>query len=126
MTGAKKVLLLEDDELLREILRDHLSDYEFIEFDNGLKCADFDPSNIDLAIMDVQVPGLSGPEVAKILRRKNPNLNFLFLTGGTPVDLQEVWQGGPASNGVCVIEKPFQFEQLDNCLANIGNSCDNL
>ncbi len=60
---------------------------------------------IDLALMDVIMPRLSGQQAATIIRRINPNLPILFCTGYTPETLDENFNGK-------LVEKPFQKFQL--------------
>lgn len=43
---------------------------------------DYAEKNIpDIAFLDVQMPQISGLEMAKILKRINPNVNIIFATG---------------------------------------------
>ena len=40
-------------------------------------------AEIDLVLSDVQMPGLTGPELAGRLRQRNPDLPIVFMTGCT-------------------------------------------
>jgi DNA-binding response OmpR family regulator len=60
------------------------------------------PAEIDLLLSDVQMPGMSGPELGTRLRRVRPDLPVIFMTGHP---------GQIAALGK-VLEKPFGMDDL--------------
>jgi DNA-binding response OmpR family regulator len=60
------------------------------------------PAEIDLLLSDVQMPGMSGPELGTRLRRVRPDLPVIFMTGHP---------GLIAALGK-VLEKPFGMDDL--------------
>jgi|GEM_PF-5198808 len=60
---------------------------------------------IDMALLDVIMPKLSGQQAATIIQRISPELPILFCTGYTPETLDENFNGK-------LVEKPFQKFQL--------------
>jgi DNA-binding response OmpR family regulator len=79
---------------------------------NGVEAIEIAERNhepIDLLIADVMMPGLSGPDVADRLRRRNPGMRTLFISGysGNPVMPDRVM----ADSGAFLL-KPFTPEVL--------------
>jgi CheY-like chemotaxis protein len=80
-----RALVVDDDrptsELVAEILRE--AGYDVTAAANPddvarvAECGDL----FDVAVLDVVMPSLSGDEVARRLRQRNPNLKILFVTG---------------------------------------------
>ena len=94
VTGAGRLLLVEDDPQLREATRRILLDagYDVVAASNGeeaLALVD-DPSvTIDAVVSDVVMPILSGDELARELERRTPRLPIVLMTGydSTPLPL---------------------------------------
>jgi DNA-binding response OmpR family regulator len=78
-----RILLIEDDDGFGYILSEYLSLHEFqISWvksgEEGLKKVE--ESNFDLGIFDIMLPGKNGYETAEIIKRKHPDLPFIFLS----------------------------------------------
>lgn len=81
---ALKVLLLEDEQSIRDFVRINMKrqGYEVVEAESGeeaLVAADRE-CNLDIAILDVMLPGISGFEVCERLRKQFPRLGIIMLT----------------------------------------------
>jgi CheY-like chemotaxis protein len=65
--------------------------------------------HIDLALLDVVLPKLSGPEVYARICKEKPNLPVVFATGYSPdiALLQKVQQ-----QGLFVLQKPYSPRDL--------------
>ncbi len=110
-----KILLIEDEAAVREILTDELSvqGHTVIEAVNGedglKKFLEVEP---DLVLCDRAMPGMSGYDVLDNIRRMHPqfaNIPFVFLTALTdPRDKMGVEHLYPAA----YIEKPVDFNML--------------
>ncbi len=60
---AKKILIADDEELLRNLIKDFLSGqgYTIIEAEDGRQALDlFERENPDMVILDVMMPGYDG------------------------------------------------------------------
>lgn len=78
-----KILIIEDNKSFGYILTEYLTlhDFEIVwakSGEEGLKKVD--TSTFDLGIFDIMLPGQSGYEVAAKIKRKHPDLPFIFLS----------------------------------------------
>ncbi|MBZ5705080.1 MAG: PAS domain S-box protein [Acidobacteriia bacterium] len=86
LKGHETVLLVEDDSAVRNAARRVLTQcgYCVLEAANGteaLKVCHNHPGNIDVLVVDLVMPGMSGREVARRLRLARPNLRALYMSG---------------------------------------------
>lgn len=80
----KKILVLEDEKSIRDFVVLNLSraGYDIIEADTGEKALElFDSTpDIDIAVLDVMLPGIDGFEVCKSIRASNQKVGIIMLT----------------------------------------------
>jgi CheY-like chemotaxis protein len=86
--GSETILLAEDHEGLRESAREMLEalGYRVLLAANGPEAVQILKSNsrrVDLTILDVVMPGLSGPDAYAQMISIRPNLRVIFTTGYT-------------------------------------------
>jgi len=111
MADKKKVLIVDDDPDLRGGLVILLGqNYEILEApdgDSGMKI--LSSAKVNLVLLDVAMPGMSGLEMLKNVREKWPALRVLMLTAQTDLKLamQALDLGATA-----YITKPFDFGGL--------------
>jgi CheY-like chemotaxis protein len=84
--GSEVVLLVEDEEPVRQVARLALEEhgYRVLEAPSGfeaLQVFDLHQQEIDLLLTDVVMPGMSGRELADTLRRRSPGLAVLLMSG---------------------------------------------
>ena len=70
-------------------------------------------ANIRLMITDVVMPGMTGPELATVVRRIRPHLGILFVTGYAG----EAGDSGELS-GELVLRKPFTMGKLEQAVSD--------
>ncbi len=119
--SSSKVLIVDDEEGIRESLKLILSDhYDLVVTDSGeqaLRLVEGDPA-IGLVLMDIKMPKVSGLDVLKAMKAKRPNLNVIMVTGYKAVETA----GEAARLGaVGYIVKPFKSNEiLQTVQKNIG------
>jgi len=84
-TGGARLLLVDDDDAVREVTAAMLSalGYSVVEAGSGGAALDRAKRDctIDLAIVDFAMPGMSGIELARRFKQTRPALPILFITG---------------------------------------------
>ena len=119
--GHETVLLVEDNPALREVTRRQLaaSGYSVLVAVDGEAAealAGAYAGTIDLLLTDVVMPKLGGGELARRLTALRPGLPVLFMSGYTDGALA---QHGVLEEGVALLEKPFNGEQLVRAVREI-------
>ncbi len=84
----KKILVCEDESAIRDFVVINLvrAGYDVIEADCGeeaLKKYEENGGDIDVALLDVMMPGIDGFQVCKELRRQNGGIGIIMLTAKT-------------------------------------------
>jgi len=82
MTIKRTVLLVDDDKEIAELMRDYLEDeqFEVLEAYNAAQALEaLDRSRVDCILLDVMMPGQSGLELCRQIR-KTQDLPILFLS----------------------------------------------
>lgn len=110
---ARKILLVDDDNDLRQGLVEQLGfydEFEAAECDTACKAIDYAKENsIDLIIMDVGLPDMDGREAVKILR-KNGFKNPVIILTGHDTDSDTILGLEAGANDY--VTKPFRFAVL--------------
>jgi len=105
-----KVLLVDDDNAVREVTAGILRDlgYRVLEVGSGGAALDVldRQAEIDLLLLDFAMPGMNGAEVAREARARRPDLPILFLTGYADIEaLADASDDG-------ILRKPFAQKEL--------------
>ena len=111
-TSEYKILLVEDDEALRFIVKDNLEQYNYavVVAENGEIALElFSKNNFDLILLDVMLPKIDGFQVAKIIRKTNEQIPIIFLTARSMTEDRIL---GLTLGGDDYIPKPFSMEEL--------------
>ncbi|MBN1869074.1 MAG: response regulator [Candidatus Omnitrophica bacterium] len=119
--SARKILICDADESIRESLKLVLSDhYDLILTDNGEQCLDCleHDKTIGLVLLDMQTARINGLEGSKAIKEKHPALNIIAVTNNKSSDPIP----GISSQDICgYIRKPFKGDEiLDMVRRNIG------
>lgn len=114
-----KILLLEDDLILNEILEEHLKEQNyqvFTTFSSAEAEKYLYSQNFDLLLLDVNVPNLNGFDLLKELRKNSIKTPAIFITS---LNMIEDMQKGFDSGCDDYIRKPFELKELDLRINNI-------
>jgi len=111
--GTETVLVVEDQEAVRTLVRDGLRNhgYKVIEAANArdaLRVLDGGAEPIDLLLTDVVMPEMSGPELAKQAMAKRPGIRVLYMSGYLEPDVAGEMRAGDKR---AILEKPFTASQ---------------
>lgn len=109
---SAKILLVEDEESLASGLEFNLSEEGFkVDWaKDGRQAVDkFNKGEYDLIILDIMLPYQNGFEVAKQVRKKDPQIPILMLTAKTSVDDKVK---GLELGADDYITKPFHLQEL--------------
>ena len=104
------ILLVDDDEAVREVTAGILADqgFDIIEAANGVAALEIlrEARAIDLLLVDFAMPGMNGADVARAARAERPGLPVLFVTGYA--DFAELKTIGEEH----VVQKPYRGDEL--------------
>jgi CheY-like chemotaxis protein len=119
--SSETILLVEDQAPVREITTLLLVSlgYQVKEASSGeeaLRLAQGNRKKIDLLMTDVRMPGISGSELAQMLRAGDAGLKVLFLSGHSRDSVigQDVMH-----TGVAFLQKPFTLDALSKKLREV-------
>lgn len=113
-SGRETILVVEDDEALRETAQRALArfGYRVLTAADGreaLQQIDRHEGEIDLVFSDLVVPGLWGKQLYDEVRRREPTVGFLFVSGYVS---REVAHEFPIPDQADYLAKPWTIEQL--------------
>ena len=112
--GTETVLFVEDEQSVRELVRDYLRGvgYRVIDAGDGIEALEAAASHkgpIHILITDVVMPRLSGRDLATRLSSAWPDLKVLFISGYTD---DTIVRHGVLEGGVAFLQKPFNLNAL--------------
>jgi len=114
LRGTETVLVAEDEDGVRELLRKALTEYGYTALTarhgrDALMIAGERQGGIDLLLTDIVMPEMSGRELAETLLDHEPDLKVLYISGYND---DEVLQRGVRGREVPLMRKPFATEDL--------------
>ncbi len=112
--GHETILIAEDEEIVRGIIRQMLEGWGYkvlVAKDGQAACALFDgyEGQIDLLLTDVVMPGMSGQVLAERLTTQQPYLKVLYMSGYTH---DFIGRHGELGQDVAFVQKPIARESL--------------
>lgn len=108
---AYSILIVDDDKYFVDEISDSLMDYEITKAYNGddALAALKKPNLIDLVILDYKMPGMTGIEALKRIKKIDPDIGIIILTGNSSLDVAISALKAHADD---YIEKPINGEKL--------------
>lgn len=108
-----QILICDDEINYRNTLESHVKEYmkgrgipcSILAFDSGLEVPE--DAIIDLALLDIQMPGINGINLAKKLKERNPKMALFFIT-----NFEEYQDDAMDLQAFRFFSKPFQAKRL--------------
>jgi len=108
----RKILIVEDEKKIATTLKKGLTENGYhvdLAFDGLIGKRLFESNSYDLLILDINLPGMNGYELCKIIRNTNQHIPIIMLTAmNTTEDKIEGFDNGTDD----YIIKPFEFKEL--------------
>lgn len=121
LSGSGTVLIVDDEEMILEVGRGMLEKlgYKVLTAETGKQAVETymkNPADIDLVVLDLVMPDMSGRETYDHLRKVNPGLRVL-LSSGFSMDsvAKEMLDHGCGG----FIQKPFLIQELSQELSKV-------
>lgn len=112
--GQETILVVEDEPVLREFVREYLESYSYRVLEAGsgaeaLRVWDESNGEIDLLLTDMVMPeGMTGRELAAQLKRRKPGLKVIYSSGYSPENLGRDF----GQSETVFLSKPYMPPQL--------------
>ena len=116
---SKKVLVIDDQPIVTDLLVSVLErmNYKSVVASCGREGVEmFEKEGFDLVLTDLGMPDISGWEVSKSIKQKNPDVPVVVITG---------WAIDPDPDKVkdskvdFILNKPFQIDQLEKIIKDL-------
>jgi len=116
----KRILIVDDEKLIREMIVDHLENDYYAEAAEHAEQALALPhlGSFDLVISDINMPGIPGYELLRIIRERHPHIKVVLITAYDVDDYVRMAK----EHGVCnIIAKtvPFNFMELNAIVSGL-------
>ena len=112
-SGIRRILLVDDDDTLRETLTEQIKiheDFTAVAVENGTKAvAAVKEDTFDAILLDIGLPDMDGRDVVKLMRKHGVKCPIILLTGAD-TDADEIL--GLESGANDYVTKPFRLNVL--------------
>ncbi len=109
-TATKNILVVDDEQVMREFLADVLEDFNVVKAADGDEAIEkLKTDRYDLIITDMKMPRVSGEEVVKFAKETYPDSKIIVISGYSSLFSVSNTLG----YGVCAfLSKPFTIKQI--------------
>ncbi|HKW17444.1 MAG TPA: sigma-54 dependent transcriptional regulator [Terriglobales bacterium] len=118
--GLLNLLIVDDDRALREAAKEATAmlGYNASACDSAEQAQRIlDSQNVDVALLDLKLPGTSGVEALHQIKRRHPDLEVIVITGhGTIESAVQAMKAGAYD----YVKKPFSLEELKLLLERLA------
>ena len=118
--SAKRVLIVDDQRDIRQLLRDSIQllggNIDIVDVPSGEEAMlVISRQHFDLLVTDVRLAGMSGLELVRKVRKRNPGLKVILVTGMTDIEIrQQVSQAGAEA----FFFKPVEIASFQSAVMN--------
>jgi len=116
----KGILLVEDQQAVRELAEEHLTElgYRVYAFADPQAALDSlaELSGIAALVTDLVMPGMSGTQLARTIRSRRPALPVVYISGHAGGALEEIDLTDPRT---AFLQKPFRLNALEQALRKV-------
>jgi DNA-binding response OmpR family regulator len=108
----RKILIVEDERKIADTLKFGLEEKGYrveVAYDGNIGYRVFKSYKFNLLILDINLPGINGFELCKMIRRENPNIPIIMVTSLPTIDDKIEGYDSGADD---YIVKPFEFKEL--------------
>ena len=107
--GSGVILVIDDEQVVRDMAKKALErhGYTVLAADGGLAAIDIVkryPGYIDLAVLDLSMPGMSGEETLRELRKIRPQMKVFVSSGYSETEAMTMFRGQRVSG---FVQKPY-------------------
>ncbi|RLI75578.1 response regulator [Archaeoglobales archaeon] len=114
-----KILLVDDDIALREVLKTMLADFTVVEADNGKDAVElYKTVKPDIVLMDIVMPEKNGIDATREILELDPNAKILAITAYAKSKAKEMMDAGAKE----VISKPIKKSELVQLIMQYVNN----
>lgn len=111
----EKILIVDDNEQLLSMMNEFLvdNDYDVVCSLDGVGAKQiFSEFNPDIVITDIVMPNVDGIELLIEIRKINPDIKFIVMSGGNKGYADTYLQMADKLGADVILNKPFQLKDL--------------
>jgi len=122
----RRVVLVEDDLPLREVLADEIRDlgFDVVELADGVELLDYfrgaassyEPTLSDVVVAEVDLPGCTGTEACRKLHASGAHVPFILIS---PAGLTSLHEEAIEAGADWVLDKPFDIDSLTDAVETV-------
>jgi YesN/AraC family two-component response regulator len=123
------ILVADDEQIERKVLIKNIQkglsgEYSLLEANNGKKAIEWaEKEKIDIAIMDIEMPGINGLIASKEIKKRYPDCCIIFLTA---YDAFEYARDAVSLRALDYLLKPYAPQDVLNVLDKAKQEVDHL
>ncbi len=111
-----KILIVDDEPAMREVIGLILDKYEVLEASNGYEALEIcEREEPDVVLMDIMMPRMDGIEATKKILNKNPGTKIVAITAYKSHKGKEMMEAGALD----ILEKPFRRKELEEMVDRV-------
>ncbi|MFH1783232.1 MAG: DNA-binding response regulator [Candidatus Omnitrophota bacterium] len=121
--SSEKILIVDDDKFVRDTFKASFDEYKIITASSGEEALNTlqKPHNINLIIVDMMMPGMTGIELVRKIKSRDPEQKVILLTGYSSKD---VLLEALRSDVDEYLEKPFDIKSTKKAIDRLLNKKD--